>query len=302
MEIDYERIIDNISDGLYIVDTDRKIVHWNKAAERITGYTSAEVVNSHCWDNILVHVDGDGNRLCHGMCPLAATIRDGGIRDAEIYLHHKDGHRVPVWSRATPLRDAGGTIVGGAELFTDLSHRNAITLKIQELEALSLLDSLTQLANRRYAEMELKGRLAEMERLGLSFGVLLIDIDHFKRFNDTYGHGVGDLALKTVARTLASTARPFDFFGRWGGEEFVGIIRHVDRVRLETVGKRVRALVESTKVKTGPSLLNVTVSIGAALAVPSDSVESLLKRADDLLYASKRRGRNCLTLDQGADG
>jgi len=301
MVIDYESLIANISDGLYIVDNDRRIVYWNKAAERITGFTFAEVVNSHCWDNILIHVDGDGNRLCHGMCPLAATIRDGGFRDAEIYLHHKDGHRVPVWTRVTPLRDAHGTIVGGAELFTDLSNRNAITLKIQELETLSLLDSLTQLANRRYAEMELKGRLAEMERLGLSFGVLLIDIDHFKRFNDTYGHAVGDLALKTVAKTLASTARPFDFFGRWGGEEFVGIIRHVDRVRLATVGKRVCALVENTKVKSGTFVLNVTVSIGAALAAPSDSIESLLKKADDLLYRSKRRGRNCLTLDQAVE-
>jgi len=298
MKINYERLIENISDGLYLVDTDRKIVHWNNAAERISGYTSKEVVGSHCWDNILIHVDDKGQNLCRSFCPLAVAIKGGVSRDAQIYLRHKDGHRIPIWVRVSPLRNTNGKIIGGAELFTDLSSRNAITLRIEELEKLSLLDNLTQLANRRYVEMELKSRFSEMKRYGLSFGMLLMDIDHFKKFNDTYGHNVGDLVLKTVAKTIASSARPFDLFGRWGGEEFVGIIRNVDISGLSVVGDRIRSLVENTKVKSGIEMLNVTVSIGATMAISTDSVKSLIKRADSLMYRSKKKGRNCLSTDQ----
>jgi diguanylate cyclase (GGDEF)-like protein len=160
------------------------------------------------------------------------------------------------------------------------------------------LDNLTQLANRRYIELELEGRFAEMKRYGLSFGILLMDIDHFKAFNDTYGHDVGDLVLKAVAKTMMSNARPFDLFGRWGGEEFIGIIRDVDISALSEVGERVRILVENTKVKAADGMLNVTISLGVTLATPDDTIELLTKRADNLLYKSKEKGRNCSTTDQ----
>jgi len=298
MEFDYKDLIENMYDGLYFVDRRRTITYWNKAAERITGFTADEVVGCRCSDNILIHVDGKGKGLCRGMCPLAAAIDDGNSREAEVYLHHKDGHRVPVWVRVTPLRDTHGSIVGGAELFTDLSSRGAILLKIEELEKLAFLDNLTQLANRRYIELELEGRFAEMERYGLSFGILLMDIDHFKAFNDTYGHNVGDFVLKAVAKTMMSNARPFDLFGRWGGEEFIGIVRDIDILGLSEVGERVRILVENTKVQASDVMLNVTISLGVTLATPEDTVESLTKRADNLLYKSKEKGRNCLTTDQ----
>jgi diguanylate cyclase (GGDEF)-like protein/PAS domain S-box-containing protein len=296
MEIDYKDLIENISDGLYLVDRDRRIIYWNRVAEKISGYRSEEVIGRYCRDNLLIHVDMNGNSLCEGRCPIDGSMADGRRRDAQVYLHHKDGHRVPVWIRAAPLRDTAGNIVGGAELFTDLSTGNVITDRIQELERLSFLDNLTQLANRRFVEMELDSRISELNRYGVAFGVVFMDIDHFKRFNDTYGHDVGDRVLQTVARTFINTARPSDLMGRWGGEEFVGILRRVDAHGLRKAAERIRSLVEQSHAQENGQSLHVTVSIGGTLSQPADTARRIVKRADDLLYQSKQRGRNRCTI------
>ncbi|MFZ5573194.1 MAG: sensor domain-containing diguanylate cyclase [Thermodesulfobacteriota bacterium] len=297
MDFDFNNLMENIQDGLYFVDPDRRIIYWNKAAERITGFASREVLGMHCWDDILMHVNDQGETLCLGNCPLARTIEDGANRAAELFLHHKDGHRVPVWVRVTPLRNRQGDIIGSAEFFSDTSPQDVMRSKIEELERLAFLDTLTQLANRRYAELELQRRFAEKERDGLAFGVILLDIDHFKQVNDTHGHDAGDLVLKTVSKTLAVNTRPFDLFGRWGGEEFIGVFRNVDAPALRHIGERTRALVEKTRIKVDGKLLHVTVSLGATLAGSPDDPLALLKRADTLLYQSKKGGRNRLTMD-----
>ncbi len=296
MDIDYKALIDNIFDGLYLVDKNRSISYWNHVAETITGYRAEEVVGRRCRDNILVHVDEDGQSLCLGRCPLQATIQDGVFRDAEVYLQHKDGHRVPVWIRAAPLHDTAGNIIGGAELFTDLSANNAITTKVNELEKLSFLDSTTQMANRRYLEMELHNRISEKNRYGATFGIVFMDIDFFKRVNDNYGHALGDRVLKAVARTFMNTARPSDLMGRWGGEEFVGILKRVDDDGLRSAAERVRSLVEKSHIRENGLTLKVTVSIGGTLADPTDTADSIIKRADTLLYRSKENGRNRCTI------
>ena len=295
-DIDYKALIENIFDGLYLVDKDRSITYWNPVAEKITGYRAEEVIGRRCRDNILMHVDEKGQSLCHGRCPLKATIEDGRFRDAEVYLRHKDGHRVPVWVRAAPLYDTAGTLIGGAELFTDLSAGNAITSKVHKLEQLALIDTLTQMANRRYIDMELESRFSELKRYGVPFGILFMDIDHFKRFNDTHGHDAGDRVLKTVARTILNSARPSDLMGRWGGEEFIGILRGIDRAGLQLAAERIRSLIEKSRIRIDHQMLQVTVSIGATLVREGDAVDDLIKRADSLLYSSKQNGRNCCTV------
>lgn len=294
MDIDYKDLIENISDGLYLLDQNRHIIYWNQVAETITGFRSEEVIGRRCRDNILIHTDKNGKSLCRDSCPIDATMQDGKYRDAEVYLHHKNGHRVPVWIRAAPLRDTAGNIIGGAELFTDLSGGNAITDKLQELERLSFLDNLTQLANRRFVEMELDSRISEKNRYGASFGIVFMDIDHFKQVNDTYGHDVGDRVLKTVARTFMNTGRPSDLMGRWG-EEFIGILGRVDDEGLRSAAERIRALIEKSPIRQDGRTLQVTVSIGGTLAGGPDTADSIVKRADDLLYQSKENGRNRCT-------
>ena len=294
---EYMNLFDNMSDGVYFVDRERRITYWNRAAEKITGFASHEVVGKRCADNILIHIDASGNNLCTGMCPLAKTIKDGLPREADVYLHHKQGHRVPVWIRATPLRNEKNNIVGGAELFSDASPQHLMIQRIQDLEELALIDSLTQLSNRKYLESEIHKSLQEKERYNLSFAILFIDIDNFKQFNDIYGHDVGDRILQLLAQTLKASARPFDLFGRWGGEEFIGLLRNVDHGALVTIGNRCRILVEKSYMTFKETFINVSISLGGTLAKKGDSIQTILKRADRLMYESKKKGRNCLTTD-----
>ena len=292
----YQSIIDELHEGLYIVDRKRVITFWNKAAEHISGYAASEVIGKSCADNILTHVDAAGNQLCCGACPLAATMDDRQPRETGVFLHHKAGHRVPVSVRARSVTDAAGSCIGGIELFTDLSHEVAHELQVEELEKLALLDSLTQLANRTFVERSIESHLAEEQRLHTPFGILFMDIDKFKAFNDTYGHALGDDVLKFVGQTYSANARTFDLYGRWGGEEFVGLIRNADEPALERVGNRMRELIARSYLLHDGEPLQVTVSVGATVARPDDSLTTLVERADKLMYRSKSAGRNCLTL------
>lgn len=295
-EKSYQMIIDNLYDGLYFVDLDRVIRYWNKGAERISGFTAREVVGRPCSDNILTHVDDKGNNLCLSLCPLAAAIACKADREAHVYMHHKDGHRIPVSVRVSPLLDEAGRVSGGVELFTDISAYKSIELRVKELEAMALMDKLTHLANRHCIENELLTRLEEARRFGWPFGLLMMDIDHFKKINDLYGHDVGDRVLKFVADTLVKNARPFDVIGRWGGEEFVGIIRNIDAGQLKELAERMRMLVERSYLTHENEKLQVTVSMGATLMLPHEDAVSLIKRADTLLYESKHAGRNRVTM------
>ena len=293
----YENLIDDMYDGVYFVDKERRITYWNESASKITGYSQNEVVGKKCSDNILKHVNTDGENMCIGLCPLEKTLEDGTSQEVEAFLHHKDGHRVPILIRCSPIRDVNGEITGAVELFSDHTDYALIKQRLAELEKLAYIDELTQLANRRYIEISIEMHLQEFNRYGWPFGILFIDIDNFKRINDTYGHTIGDDVLKMLSRTFSSNARPFDFFGRWGGEEFVAIIRNVDIHILQNIANRFRILVEQSFLDHNGDIISVTISVGATVGKINDKSETIIERADRLLYESKKSGKNCVHID-----
>jgi diguanylate cyclase (GGDEF)-like protein/PAS domain S-box-containing protein len=292
----YKDILESLSDGVYFVDRGRVVTYWNAAAEQLTGYAASEVVGRACFDNILAHVDERGVNLCASGCPLHVTIQDGQPREMEVYLLHRDGHRVPVLVRATPLRDRAGNILGTVETFSSNTAKVAALDRIKELERVALLDPLTGVGNRRYADANMEAALASMRRLGWRLGLLLIDIDAFKSFNDTYGHKVGDEVLRMVASTLSATVRSYDQVARWGGEEFVILCPGLDRDGLRAMGERLRVLVGRSVLRQHDHTVAVTISVGAAMAGMDDTPASIIERIDRALYASKREGRNRVTI------
>ena len=294
----YATLLDNLYDGVYFVNRERQITLWNKAAERITGFTKAEVLGKRCADNLLRHVDDRGNSLCEGACPLSYTLLDGQPRSASVFLHHKNGHRLPVAIGVAPITDHQQKIIGAVEIFRDDSATVAALEHLKELEDLSYLDSMTRIANRTYLENFIVGKFNEFRRLGWSFGVIFVDVDRFKQVNDTFGHQTGDLVLKMVAQTLLKNCRSFDLVGRWGGEEFLCVISKLkDPDQIMIIAERLRALVESAWVSLADCSLHVTISLGVTLARLPDSPESLIHRADGLMYRSKAAGRNLTTYE-----
>jgi diguanylate cyclase (GGDEF)-like protein len=199
--------------------------------------------------------------------------------------------------KTLPVRDAAGKVIGAAEVFTDGGEQSRIEERLRELEQLALIDPLTGVGNRRFLEMTLTSRAEELRRYGWPFGVLLIDLDKFKRINDRYGHDVGDQALKMVASTLTSCSRASDAVGRWGGDEFMVVLANANETGMKVASERVRTLVERSALTTGRGPVHATVSIGGALAGPeASSVEQLLQVADRHMYCAKSRGRNCASV------
>lgn len=293
---DLAQVLDQLQDGVYFVDRTRRITYWNKAAERITGFSRADVLSHFCADNILIHVDGKGRNLCRSACPLSISMRSCRPHESELYLHHRDGHRVPVSVRVTPLEGEGGRIIGAVELFSPVGDQDALLARLANLERLALLDPLTRLPNRRQLDAELAAQFALLQRSGLPFGMLFFDIDLFKRFNDRHGHAAGDQALRVVARTLLAASRPFDTVGRWGGEEFVGVYPNVTPDLLAGIARRLGMLVRSSHVDVDGRAFSVTVSTGGTIARPADTPQSALARADALMYQSKQSGRDRVTI------
>ncbi len=292
----YKHILNNLYEGVYFVDLNRKILFWNEAAEKITGYTSDEVLDTHCYDNILVHVDEFGNHLCTGICPLLRTMTTGEGSDMKVFLHHKNGHRVPVAVKTIPVKNMGtGNVEGGIEIFKPFESVSNHEKKIEELENLALRDELCQIPNRRYLGDKLLLFLEMYKRFDLSFAILFVDIDHFKRINDTYSHETGDRVLKMVSSTLFNNLRVNDIVARWGGEEFIICLNGIKIDEITVAAERIRMLVENSFITEGELSINVTISIGATMARKDDTLEKLLKRADELLYESKRNGRNRVT-------
>lgn len=295
--INYKEIADNSRNGICVVDLERTIVYWNHGAERISGYTAAEVLGRSCYNNVLVHVDSEGMAMCGAdSCPAARAMRADEPCEMEVYLLHREGHRVPVLSRTKTVKDANGVTTGAVEIFNENSRELAALERVKKLENLSLLDELTGLGNRRHAEMHLQARLDQLSRYSWPFGLLYFDIDFFKHINDTYGHDAGDWMLRLVAQTAQAGVRSFDVVSRWGGDEFTTIVENTDGPALLAVAEKLRRLVENSPVVLGGDTLVTTICVGATLGLPHDSIESLVKRADELMYQSKEHGRNKVTL------
>jgi diguanylate cyclase (GGDEF)-like protein/PAS domain S-box-containing protein len=284
----YKALLDQVSDGVYIVDADRRIVYWNEGAARQTGYGADEVVGRRCPEDGLCHVDLGGHPLCSDTCPLTASLRDGASHEVEIFLLHKQGRRVPVTARVQPLRAGDGSIVGAVQIFSDDTAEQDSRRQIEEMGRLAFLDQVTQLPNRRFVEMALHTALTEYRIHKEPFGVLVIDLDRFKSINDSFGHAIGDHALLEVAKTLKGTLRPTDIVGRWGGDEFIAIVHHVSNDILMHLAERCCAMVAQVSIPTSDGVpVSASVSIGGTLALPDDTAETLIQRADQLMYHNK---------------
>ncbi len=176
-------------------------------------------------------------------------------------------------------------------------YQEALKSNYQESVSLAVTDGLTKLYNRHYLDTHLKNLVKQAVESGRPLSLLIMDMDHFKSVNDTYGHDVGDEVLRQLSGMIVQTIRSADLAARYGGEEFVILMPETDAARGYEGAERIRKLVESTPFKISHDIgaINKTISIGLSWLEPGDTPESLLKRADNALYESKNSGRNKVT-------
>jgi PAS domain S-box-containing protein/diguanylate cyclase (GGDEF)-like protein len=285
----YKAILENLPNGVYAVDRDRKILFWNAGAERITGYLSQEVIGRHCQDDLLMHCDASDAVLCGNGCPLLATIHDGQPREALVYLRHKEGQRVPVRVRAAPIHNADGMIVGAAESFDEApageSHVHP------DMPALpSRVDELSGVPDQESTAAFLEVYLRDFARDNVPFCVMAIAIDRFAHFREDRGARATEKIFHTVASTLSRTLRTADKLGRWRTEWFLAIVDACPSPVLPQVAGLLRRVVSLAAIPWWGDRLSVTISAGGTEARMGDTPQTLLARAEQALAASIQKG------------
>jgi diguanylate cyclase (GGDEF)-like protein len=162
----------------------------------------------------------------------------------------------------------------------------------QEFKRLANTDDLTGTLNRRRFLELAQAEVLRAQRYGSPLSLLMLDLDHFKAINDTYGHGVGDLVLRSLVEVSKEVLRVVDVFGRVGGEEFMALLPETNLEGALTVAERLRAAFAARTVTAGGNEIRCTASLGVAVLAPDMTLEQLMKAADEALYQAKKRGRN----------
>ncbi len=272
-------------DALFIFDREKRVVDMNAAAAGIFGFGSGGIKGKYC--NEIFHCECGGHH-----CPLNGVVKESyGRRGGEHMFMNRNGAVARYYLDVHPLKGKNDEIIGGIVTSRKVEEMEGLN---RELIEQAMTDPLTGIGNRRklYEIMEIEISRAKRHKRPIS--VLMIDIDHFKDYNDTYGHPAGDDALKYIAGLLSMEMRKEDLTTRFGGEEFVALLPETDAGGALTQAERLRSLVEKNTA-SGPSLKSaLRVSIGVATCVANDSCEAstMISEADKALYKAKRNGRN----------
>jgi diguanylate cyclase (GGDEF)-like protein/PAS domain S-box-containing protein len=225
-------------------------------------------------------------------------MSNGEAIEVEYRVVRPDGEPRWVLDRARPRRTPDGRVVIDG-VIADITERRRVADELaaarDEADRRSRIDALTGVFNRGHFTETLAAELERAARGNAAVGLLIADIDHFKRVNDTFGHLVGDRVLAEIAERLATAVRRYDTLARFGGEEFVVLVPDVqDLAALVATGEQLRAAVRDEPFTAGGSELDMTISIGVALAYAGESADSLIGAADQALYAAKDSGRDCV--------
>jgi PAS domain S-box-containing protein len=283
-----------VREGVYVVDGQRRIVEWNAAAERITGYLRTEVLGHACESDLLLHCDASGNVLCGAGCPLTSCMASGRRRDMKVFIRHKNGHRIPVSLRAAPVCDETGQVIGVMEIFEQddvAAGQNA-----PNPQEVGLLDEPTGLLARRYAEWRTVQRLAEMEEFGVALGWISIELDDVEALEHRYGQLAIEAMVDVAARTLAANVGSMDLLARWGPTGFRIATYGRARGEVRELADTLAALIRTSDLMWWGDLLGGSASLGATLAVPGDSVSSIEARVSAACQTSRLCGGNRATL------
>ncbi len=262
-----------------------------RAAEKLTGRTAAIMLHQTLTAELIGLTTIGGGKLVEQHCPITLALQGQATEHHKYLLLHTDGQELPVSLNTLLVRNSKNQLCGAILMIRDASHQVELEEQVQSLHEIAITDNLTNVSNRA----ELSRYLPEFVNSHLETSqpgsLIICDIDHFKRINDTYGHPAGDEALVVFARVLKQMARAGDLVARFGGEEFVILCSNCNITAAASRAESIRRAIEATPVQ---SLRNqcMTVSFGVTELQAGDNHETLLARADRALLMAKDSGRN----------
>jgi len=310
-ETTLRKILEALPVGVWILNQAGRIVHGNSASQKI--WAGALYVGLEQFGEYKGWWLSTGRRIAAEEWAAARAIQKGETSlDEEIRIECFDGSTKVILNSAIPLRDAAGGVNGAIIVNQDITSRKRVEEQLilanaavdamnQELQQVltreqlkARTDDLTGLNNRRHFFDLSKQLFAVAERYQTPLSVLMFDIDHFKRVNDRFGHQVGDAVLKRVAQIARKNTRDADVLARYGGEEFILTLPNTCAQEALAAAENIRERIAACREIADGEEVSVTISAGAAARLPDeDTLDRLIQRADEALYAAKSAGRNC---------
>jgi diguanylate cyclase (GGDEF)-like protein len=303
------QVLQKISVPTFVIDREHIVIHWNRALETLTGYQAVEMVGT-----------GDHWKAFYPLQkPLLADLVIDNVREHAIAGYYDGKYRKSflaegayevedyfpglgeegrwLFFTATPISDANGVMLGAVQTLQDITERKKVENELRESEKryreLSITDSLTKLYNSRHFFRQLRQEIERAKRYEEPLSLILLDIDNFKGYNDTYGHLEGDRVLAVLSEVIKTNLRSADSAYRYGGEEFTVILPETECENAGLVAERLRKSFEDTVLSPLPrSKVHMTVSVGVTQYVTGEEDSVLIKRADAAMYTAKTSGKN----------
>lgn len=280
----YKAAVDHAPAAIMITNSRGRIEYVNEAFVRNSGYTREEVIGR----SPSMFQSGETEESVYR--DLWETILSGRVWRGEVMNRRKGGEAYWENMAISPLRDRFGRISHFVAVREDITERRG---REEDLRQLAHVDPLTGIGNRRYLIERAEHERLRAERFGSPLSLMMLDIDHFKRINDQFGHGAGDHAICRVARSCTEGVREIDVVGRYGGEEFVVVLPGTDLEGARELAERLRQAIGAIEIAAPDGRRGrLTASVGLATHYPGDSLEQMLAAADAALYRAKSLGRN----------
>lgn len=282
-------------DAVVIIDSQHRIVLFNKGAEAMFGYGEKEVLG-HRLDVLMPErFQLQHDTMIEEFGAGSLDTRHMGRRNRQIYGRRKDGNEFVASSQIMRLGDKNKRYY--AAIFRDISQSKKTE---EELLRLAATDPLTGACNRREFALIAEREALRAHRYHHALSLLMLDLDHFKKLNDSYGHTAGDKVLQRLTTLCVNTLRNVDFFGRWGGEEFVALLPETDIEGASIIAERLRKIISENVLTFNDHKITFTVSIGIAQFKDGENtVDAPLSRADSAIYDAKKAGRNRISAYRG---
>ncbi|HCS23956.1 MAG TPA: sensor domain-containing diguanylate cyclase [Alphaproteobacteria bacterium] len=279
-------------EAVVIIDRNSEIVFFNEGAERIFGYAANEITGQKL-DTLLperFHIQHD--MMIHEFGHADVAVKHAEDRHRQIYGRRKSGEEFVASASIFDLSRGDQKFYGA--VVRDISKNRKTE---EELLRLAATDPLTGAFNRREFTAIAAREALRANRYHHPLSILMFDLDHFKRLNDTYGHGAGDKALQRFTMICTNALRNVDVFGRWGGEEFVALLPETDIQGATVIGERLRRLTADNLLTYNDHKINFTVSIGIAEFKDGETaIDGVLGRADSAVYDAKKAGRDRISV------
>lgn len=286
-----QHLLATLKDGVAFTDREGNVTQWNVAMERLTDLPAEAIIGKRWSASAMGMRDSDRDRDDETMCPLQECFRSGEAVRRAMVIEVIGADPVSVHVEVAPVLAQKPGSHGTVIVVHDLSDREQLERRLDKLHQQTQIDGLTRVANRSHFDNTLEALVTETIAGGPTFSLVICDLDHFKRINDTFGHPAGDDALKVFANLLRSQSRDGDLVARYGGEEFLLLARACDNATGAKRAEVLRHMLETTPIEAIDNEC-ITASFGVTEFQSGDTAETILARADRALLKAKDNGRN----------